>query len=168
VVVAVSPYRTPGTAEVRPGYDLVGAQWTETDELTSVKDSVATRLAVASLAGVAYSVIGPTYVTVYLAVNVEVMEGVRQSDARVLIEQAILSRFDYSQVAFGAKIYTLDIVGLVTSLGNIANSATVARLNIVGNSNNSVGTIEAAGDELLVISAASLVVTVTGGVEDSL
>jgi predicted phage baseplate assembly protein len=168
VVVAVSPYRTPGTAEVRPGYDLVDAEWTETDELLALKESVRARLDVASLAGVSYSVIGPTYVTVYLAVTVDVMDGVRQSDARVLIEQAILSRFDYSQVAFGAKIYSLDIVGLVTSLGNIANSAEVDRLNIVSDTDDAVGTIEAAEDELLVISAASLQVTVTGGVEDSL
>lgn len=168
VVVAVSPYRTPGTAEVRPGFDLVDAAWAETDELTSLKDSVRTRLNAASLAGITYSVIGPTYVTVFLAVTVDVVEGVRQSDAQVLIEQAILSRFDYSQVAFGSKIYPLDIVGLVTSLGNIANSASVTRLNIVSNSTNTVGTIEASEDELLVISAASLSVTVTGGVEDSL
>ena len=115
VVVSVSPYRTPGTAEVRPGYDLVSAVWTETDELASLKDSVRTRLSAASLAGITYSVIGPTYVTVYLAITVDVVDGVRQSDAQVLIEQAILSRFDYSQVALGAKIYPQDVVGLVPS-----------------------------------------------------
>lgn len=168
VVVAVSPYRSPGTAEVRPGYDLVDAVWTETTELTSLKESVLTRLGQASLAGITYSVVGPTYVTVYLAVTVDVMDGVRQSDAKVLIEQAILSRFDYSQVSFGAKIYPLDLVGLVTSLGNIANSAEVTRLNIVSDSDPAIGTIEAAEDELLVVSAASIEVTVTGGVEDSL
>lgn len=168
VVVIVSPYRTPGTAEVRPGYELFLADWVETPELLSLKDDVDTRLGQASLAGIDFAVIGPTYVTVYLAVTVDVMDGVRQSDAKVLIEQAILSRFDYSQVAFGAKIFPLDLVGLVTSLGNIANSAEVTRLNINSNLDNSIGTIEAAEDELLVVSAASIEVVVTGGIEDSL
>lgn len=168
VVVTVAPYRTPGTAEVRPGYDLVSGTWTQTQELTDLKESVLTRLGETSLAGVTFSTIGPTYVTVFIAVTVDIMDGVRQSDASVLIEQAILSRFDYSQVAFGAKIYPLDISAIVTSLGNFANSVQVTRLNIVSNTNNTVGTIQAAEDELLVVSAASLTVTVTGGVEDSL
>lgn len=168
VVVTIAPYRTPGTAEVRPGYDLVSTSWAETPELGSLKESVLVRLGEASLAGVTYSVIGPTYVTVYLALAVDIMDGVRQSDARVLIEQAILSRFDYSQVSFGAKVYPLDLVGLVTSLGNIANSAEVTRLNIVSDSDPAIGTIEAAEDELLVVTAASIEITVTGGVEDSL
>lgn len=168
VIVIVAPYRTLGTAEARPGYEFSGTDWVETPELLSLKESVTTRLNQASLAGVNFAVIGPTYVTVYLAVTVDVVDGVRQSDAKVLIEQAILSRFDYSQVSFGAAVYPLDLVGLVTSLGNIANSAEVTRLNIVSETDNSTGTIQAAEDELLVVSAASLEITVTGGVEDSL
>lgn len=168
VMVIVSPYRTPGTAEVRPGFEFLDLEWTETAELAELKESVFTRLAATSLAGISYSVIGPTYVTVYMAVEVEITEGVRQSDAKVLIEQAILSRFDYSQVAFGSSIYPLDLVGLVTSLGNLANSVSVSRLNIVSEFDTSVETIQAAEDELLVVSAASIEVVVTGGVEDSL
>lgn len=164
VVVAVAPYRGPGTAELRPGYSLEGTEWVATNELTALRQNVAAALESVSLAGAQISVVSPVFVDVYLALDVTVEDSVRRADANILIRQAILSRMAYDRVPFGASIYLADLVSLVASLGSVASDVQVTRLTTIQAAESEVATVVAADDEILVVSDANLTINLTGGV----
>jgi uncharacterized phage protein gp47/JayE len=164
VVVFVAPQRSPGAAELRPGYTLIDNEWVETDEQVQLKAEVQERLDEASLAGVQASVVSPVYVDVYLAVDVTVNESVRQSDAEILIRQTLLSLMDYSRVSLGARVYASDVVAAISGIGTVTEDVTVTRLNVDSALSNDVKTIVAAEDEILIFSDESIEVNLTGGV----
>lgn len=164
VVVFVAPQRSPGTAEVRPGFTLIDDEWIESDELLELKANVQDRLEETRMAGVQASVVSPVYVDVYLALDVTVNESVRQPDAEILIRQTLLSLMDYSRVPLGARLYASDLVAAVSALGTVTADVTVTRLNVDSEFVDTVQTIIAAEDEILVFSDANIEINITGGV----
>lgn len=163
VVVAVAPYRTVGAAEVRPGYDLVDGSWEESVEGAALRAAVSEYLDARRLAATQVSVAPPQYVTVYLGIEVEIEDHVRESDANVLIMETLLERLDYANVGFGASIYPSDLVALIASLG-IARDVSVTAMNMVSLSSTAVGTVTAEFDELLTVTESNISLTITGGV----
>lgn len=168
VGVIVSPARTFGTAEPRPGYeyDEDAETWSLTVEQDNLRERVQKQLDLVSLAGVTTTVLDPQYVDVVVQVTVDAIPSVRRLDAEVLIKQAILERFDYTQVQFGSSIYASDLVSLISSLG-ITQDISVDVLKISGDPDD-VYIITAEEDEVLTLTSESVTVNVTGGVEDSL
>lgn len=163
VIVAVSPYRTIGTAEVRPGYDLVGGTWQESVEGAALRAAVSDYLDVRRLAATQVSIVPPQYVSVYVGLTVAIEAHVRQSDARILIMQTLLERLDYANVGFGASIYPSDLISLVAGLG-IAQDVSVTAMNMTSTTSTAVGTVSAEFDELLTVTESNISLTITGGV----
>jgi uncharacterized phage protein gp47/JayE len=168
VVVAVAPYRTTASAEERPGFAFDGVDWIQTDELANLKSAVLERLQSVRLAGVAVSVVAPTYIPVFIEIDVVASPAVRQSDAALLIRETLLRRFDYTQVPFGAQIFESDLVSLISALGSVADDVSVVRLNIASPDDAGRGTVEAGSDELLVVLSENVTINVSGGIEESL
>lgn len=168
VAVIVAPSRTFGTSEPRPGYvfDEDTESWEVTVEQDDIRERVQQQLNLVSLAGVTATVLDPEYVEVVVEVSVEAISSVRQVDAEVLIKQAILERFDYTQVPFGSSIYPSDLVSLISSLG-ITQDISVDILK-VSSDDDGVSVVSAAQDEILSVTSDSVAVNVTGGVEDLL
>ena len=165
VILSVAPYRNTGTAEVRPGfdYDEGTMSYVRTLELDTLKAEVEEAVLAASLAGTSLTVVDPRYSEVTLTVSAEVSPSVRLGDAQLLIKQAILERFDYARMMFGASILQSDIIALVSSLG-IAVDITVDNLQRVDDP-ISVSVLTADQDEILTLVEANLTVAVTGGAE---
>lgn len=163
VLVAVAPSRNFGTAESKPGYDEFG---TTTVEMDDIRSRVKTALDRSTMAGVTATVLDPVYVDVEIEISAVVIPSVRQADAEILIKQAILDRFDYSLVPFGASIYPSDLISTVASLGVTAD----VTVDILKNALDAdgVGVVTAQEFEILSVTASNLTVTVTGGVEDQL
>lgn len=163
VLVAVAPSRNFGTAEPRPGYDEDGEV---TVELSDIKTRVEDALDRAALAGVTASVLDPVYVDVTIEMSVVAIPSVRQADAEVLIKQAILDRFDYSLVPFGAAIYPSDLISTVASLGITEDVGVDVLKNALDD--DGVGVVRAAEFEILSVALSRLTIQVSGGVEDQL
>ena len=163
VVVFVSPQRSPGIAELRPGFRVVDEEWVETSELTQLKAAVQDRLDDARLAGVQVTVVNPVYVDVYLAIDVAINDSVRQEDAAILIRQTLLALTDYSRMPFGARLYASDVVAAVSALGTITTDVSVSRLNVDPLSSD-VETVIAAEDEILILQETNIDLLITGGV----
>lgn len=166
VIVAVAPYRNFGTAEARPGFDLVTTVWEATAEMDGLRERVAARLNEHRMAGTQVSVINPVYVEVDIEVSVDVVDTVRQADAEVLIKQAILDRFDYAVVPFGASVYVSDVISTVSELG-ISRTIAVDALK-PSTEPSGVDAVTAGEDEVLLVTSATVAVTVSGGVEGAL
>lgn len=168
VAVIVAPSRTFGTSEPRPGYEYNEGteEWEVTVEQDTVRERVQQQLDLVSLAGVSTTVLDPQYVEVVIEVAVEAIPSVRQVDAEVLIKQAILERFDYTQVPFGASIYPSDLVSLISSLG-ITQDITVNVLKVSGE-DDGVAVVTAQEDEILSVTTGEVTIVVSGGVEDLL
>lgn len=168
VAVIVGPSRTFGTSEPRPGYeyDEVSEAWSVTVEQDNLRARVQSQLDLVSLAGVTTTVLDPQYVDIVIEVTVDAIPSVRQGDAEVLIKQAILERFDYTQVPFGSSIYASDIVSLISSLG-ITQDVAVDVLKVSGD-DDGVSIITSQEDEILSVTTDAVTVNVTGGVEDLL
>lgn len=166
VIVAVAPYRNFGTAEARPGYELVGTEWEATLELEALRENVRDRLETHRLAGTQVTVIDPVYVEVEIDVTVDVIDSVRQSDAEILVRQAILDKFDYAAVPFGARIYVADLISTISELG-ITRTIDV---NTLKKSDDPAGvdTVAAEDDEVLLVLTTNVIVNVTSGVEGAL
>lgn len=163
VLVAVAPMRDTGAAEEYPGFEeLVPGTWTPAEEVTVLQAAVLAQIEVSKMAGVQVTMIDPVYTYLTISLDVEALSSVRVSDAQSIIEQAITERLDYARAAFGAEIYTTDLVALVSSLG-VASTVTVTVLNTDGGAG--VGTVTAADDEILLLLEDDLTVVVTGGVE---
>lgn len=163
VVVAVAPYRNAGTAEERPGFlfNSETSTWSESPELTALKSSVTTTLTSNALAGTQVSVVSPVYSYLKITVSATALSAVRASDAEVIIKQAILDRFDYSRAQFGSAVYVTDLVALVSSLG-VTSSVSVSELRRQS-SGSGASDVVASEDELLLLLASGLTVTMTGG-----
>ena len=116
------------------------------------------------MAGVQVSVLNPTYVPVYVTLDVTLPNSVRQSDADILLRQTLLRLMDYARVPMGAKIYASDLISAITSLGSVTEDVTVTRLNVSGPPSNDVDVITAAEDEILVLANSNIEINFTGGV----
>lgn len=166
VVVAVAPYRNFGTAEVRPGFELVDSEWEPTVEMDVLRSNVRERLELHRLAGTQVTVIDPVYVEVDIEVSVNAIDSVRQADAEVIIRQAILDKFDYSVVPFGASIYVSDIISTISDLG-ITREISVDTLKKTDEPSGA-DTVSAGIDEVISVLTSGITINVSGGVEDAL
>lgn len=163
VLLAVAPYRNLGVSEERPGFEYNGASWDATVELTSLKESVSEVVSAAALAGTTLTVVNPVYTPVALTIEVEAIGSLRQVDALRIVKQAVQEQFDYAKMPFGATLVMSDVVALVASLG-VSRQVDVTLLQRVGDM-VSVSTLEAADDEIFILSEDDLIITVTGGLD---
>lgn len=164
VVIAVAPYRDASAAELTPGIDSTSGSPVATLEMEALKAAVQEYLDSIKLVGTAVAVVNPIYVPIVIEVSVTVADNVRQSDAEVLIAEAIGGRFDYADVPFGAAVYPSDLVSLITQLGDLAQDVTVDALYRDGGAAGLADIVQAELDEILVLDPASLTVNVTGGI----
>lgn len=168
VLLAVAPYRTPGSAEARPGFlfDDATSQFVVSEELTTMQSAVKSDVTRSSMAGTTVTMIDPVYVPLELTITVVGIASLRQVDAFRVIKTALEERMDYSNIPFGATITDSDIVSLVNSLG-VTRQVTVTTLQRKGDPSVS-GDLTAGPDEIFVIDDDDLTITVTGGLEAEL
>jgi len=164
VLLCVAPYRNVGGSEDRPGsaYNEVTSLWESTVELNDLQSSVDSLVGSASLIGTALTITDPIYSPVAITIDVESIDSLRQVDCIQVVSQALFEQFDYARMPFGAVITMSDIIALITSLG-VARSVTVSVLKRVA-SGSSSNIIEAASDEIFIISSDDVVINVTGGI----
>ena len=166
VLVAVAPYRSQYTTEERPGFSWDGEVWTTTVGQDSLRTQVTSALNKASLLGTQFSVIDPVYVPVVIELNVQVLDTIKQANAKTVIIEELVRRFDYAAMSFGASIYSSDIVSLVSALG-VATEVSVEILK-KEDDEDGTGPIVAEFDEILRVLEAAITVNLTGGVEEFL
>lgn len=159
VLLAVAPARSLGEAEEYPGFSAyVDATNTGTlaTELTNLKTAVATALAPATLAGVTLTVVNPKYVHLVIEVSASIVSGVRTADAEALIQQALLSAFDYANADFGGEVYVADVISAVSRLG-VTKTVSVTTLRKRTDASGA-GTVTAAWDEMLLLKDTDLTI----------
>jgi hypothetical protein len=162
VVLTVAPARNSGGAEDRPGYEETSpGVWETTPEYDDLKSRVEEYVDERRLAGVSLSMSDPVYTNIVVALDVTANSGVLNSDVQTLCQQAIVDRFDYTRVGFGASVLETDIIALVSSLG-VAETVTVTVLKKDGDP-DAVSNLVADEDEIFRLAEADVTVTVTGG-----
>jgi hypothetical protein len=168
VLLAVAPYRNPGTAEERPGYffDELLLEFVPSEELLDIQAKAKDEVSRAALAGTTVTVIDPVYVPIQLTVAVTGIAALRQVDVFRIVKDAIKERMDYARVAFGATITDADVISLVNGLG-VARQVSVEELQRVDLPGLS-GEVTAAPDEILVLREEDLTIVLTGGLEEEL
>jgi hypothetical protein len=162
VLVVIAPDRGFGGAEENPGFEETSpGVWTATTELTDVQSLVLARVEANALAGSTTTIVDPVYSYLTIEVSVVALPSVRQSDAEKIISQAIVEKFDYSRVGFGATVYENDIVTLISSLG-VVNAITIDNLSRTADA-PAVEDVIGDYDEVILLKEADLTVVVTGG-----
>lgn len=129
--------------------------------MSDLKTRVAAEIESNSLVGTTTTVVNPVYSYIQLSINIEALESIRSADATTIVTQALLDRFDYQRVGFGATVYETDIISLVASLG-VAKSISVTTLKRPDDVAE-VADLVAADDEILLLIDADLTVVATGG-----
>jgi hypothetical protein len=163
VVVAVAPVRNVGSVEQRPGFaqDPDTLAWSETTTFNTLKTNVLSAINNNALAGSTTSTVSPLYSSLLIGVSVTALPSVRQSDAATIVKQAILERLDYSNVGFGATIYSNELISLVSSLG-VASSVSLTNFSRKADA-PATSDLTGAFNEIFIIAEADLGVSVTGG-----
>lgn len=161
VLLTVAPQRNAAASEARPGYIYNGSSWVTTTEYESLKASVLEYVDARRLAGVSLTMTDPVYTETVIAVSVTVVPSVLNADAESICKQALVDRFDYSNVGFGASVFTTDVVALLSSLG-VTESVSVTVLKRSGQPDG-VSNLVAAEDEILLLPEANVTITATGG-----
>ena len=162
VLVAVSPDRGFGSAEEYPGFEETSpGVLTATAEMTDIQALVLARIEANALAGSTTTIVDPVYSYLTIEVSVVALPSVRQADAERIISQAIVEKFDYARVGFGATVYENDIVTLISSLG-VVNAITIDNLSRTADAPD-IGDIVGEYDEILLLKGTDITVVVTGG-----
>lgn len=159
VALTVAPSRSAGAAEAYPGFNLAGT--TTTTDYEILKYAVETYVDTRRLAGVLVTMTDVLYTPISVTVTCTALSSVLNADVAVIVKQALVDRFDYVNVDFGATVLTTDIISLVASLG-VTESVTVTVLKKTSAANG-VSNLEAAEDEIFLLPEANVVVAVTGG-----
>jgi hypothetical protein len=168
VLLSVAPFRSPGSAEARPGY-LFNEELEEfvvSEELITLQQRALSEVSRAALAGTTVTMIDPVYVPIELTIEIVGIAALRQVDVFRVVKNAVRQRMDYATIPFGATITDSDIISLVNSLG-VTRQVSVAAFERKDGP-GAGGDITAGPHEILILDDADFTIIVTGGLEEEL
>jgi hypothetical protein len=130
---------------------------------TAVQNYMADKVPV----GTTVTVLQPTYVPIYLTVNVSIQAAQKQSTMKLAVYKALLTAdtglFSYAKNEFGRSIVKSSIISTILGItGGSVLDATVTQLNI--DNGSSANSIVLSPNQIPYLTPANLTINITGGI----
>lgn len=166
--------RTIASTAATGNFTAIG---TESASFTDLRNDAKDALAQAVPMGTGVAVAGPSYVDLKVNLTINLSANVRQSTTRNLVTSAVLQVLSVDDQAFGAQVYTSDVIGAAVSVAGVA-SAQVTTFNLAKTYSDGAATIDsavyesaqdtliAAPYEIFRLLPQNLTLTVIGGIAD--
>jgi len=158
------------TVYVQPFNDLTAtpgiSSGTPTASWYSIQAQVLELLTSRCPATTTVTVSPPTYVPIYLALNITVDSAYKQRDVKINVAKALLDEyiglFSYNSYGFGANITQSAIIALLMAVPGVLN-VTFTRLSTTSSGGTAVSDLQLNAGQIASLTAANLTITPTGG-----